>query len=170
MDGCRTRRLRALAAHVRAISPASKAAPLALTAEQLQRFVIDGYIAVQLADLPPAFHTEAAAMAQRHRDNRTGGQLGAAAAESLDREAKSVLDAVKRSSMAHGAFASFAFRVSRNRAFRISSVGHYTSYPRTLRHETLSESVSCRGRLRQCPGVISDIYALSHRSIHRTIL
>eukprot|EP01046_Picozoa_sp_COSAG06_P015640 COSAG06_NODE_1009_length_11087_cov_48.043866_5_plen_370_part_00 len=111
MDGCRTWRLRALAAHVRAISPASKAAaaataPLALTAEQLQRFVIDGYIAVQLADLPPAFHTEAAAMAQRHRDHRTGGQLGVAAAESLDREAKSVLDAVKRSSMAHGAFAS----------------------------------------------------------------
>ena len=41
----------------------------------------------------------------------------------------------------------FAFRVSRNRTFRISSVGHYTSYPRTLRHEnTLRESVSCRIR------------------------
>jgi hypothetical protein len=39
------------------------------------------------------------------------------------------------------------FRVSRNRTFRISSVGHYTSYPRTLRHETLSESVSCRAKL-----------------------
>jgi hypothetical protein len=43
----------------------------------------------------------------------------------------------------------FEFRVSRNRTFRISSVGHYTPYPRTLRHETLSESVSCRLEMKQ---------------------
>ena len=48
-----------------------------LTEEQLAQFVVNGFIAIELTDLPPSFHEEAAAVALAHADSWAGGDRDA---------------------------------------------------------------------------------------------
>ena len=48
-----------------------------LTEEQLAQFVVNGFIAIELTDMPPSFHEEAAAVALAHADSWAGGDRDA---------------------------------------------------------------------------------------------
>ena len=80
-------RLRGIAAHlaptageqVHAIADEAVAEVAArlLTEEQLAQFVVNGFIAIELTDLPLSFHEEAAAVALAHADSWAGGDRDA---------------------------------------------------------------------------------------------
>ena len=77
-------RLRGIAAHLAptagdhiADAVAEVAAARLLTEEQLAQFVVNGFIAIELTDLPPSFHEEAAAVALAHADSWAGGDRDA---------------------------------------------------------------------------------------------
>lgn len=80
-------RLRGIAAHL-APTAGEQAHPIAhdggvevaarlLTEEQLAQFVVNGFIAIELTDMPPSFHEEAAAVALAHADSWAGGDRDA---------------------------------------------------------------------------------------------
>ena len=78
-------RLRGIAAHL-APTAGEQVQPIAdaevevaarlLTEEQLAQFVVNGFIAIELTDLPLSFHEEAAAVALAHADSWAGGRPG----------------------------------------------------------------------------------------------
>ena len=78
-------RLRGIAAHlaptageqVHDAAVAEVAAARLLTEEQLAQFVVNGFIAIELTDMPPSFHEEAAAVALAHADSWAGGDRDA---------------------------------------------------------------------------------------------
>ena len=53
------------------------AAARLLSEEQLAQFVVNGFIAIELTDMPPSFHEEAAAVALAHADSWAGGDRDA---------------------------------------------------------------------------------------------
>ena len=80
-------RLRGIAAHLaptagEQVHPIANAAVVEvaarlLTEEQLAQFVVNGFIAIELTDLPLSFHEEAAAVALAHADSWAGGDRDA---------------------------------------------------------------------------------------------
>ena len=73
-------RLRGIAAHLAPTAGEQvhvEVAARLLTEEQLAQFVVNGFIAIELTDMPPSFHEEAAAIAWAHADSWAGGDRDA---------------------------------------------------------------------------------------------